>query len=247
MDNSVEQLWNRFKLKGELSARDELIYYYVPFVERIAHKYFIWLPRSIDYEDLIASGIIGLISAIDRYDVNSDVKFESFAFWRIKGEMIDFLRSRDVLSKGQRMKIKQLEKVVMQLEQEMDVVKEEDIAERMHCSLEEVEELMRLSLLSGTVSLSDPISDELCLEDVIREDKDIVEEIDTKLIYEAVLTKIENLSDKEKKILHFYFVEGLTLKEIGSLLSISESRVSQILSRVLFVLKSGLKKEGIIA
>ncbi len=243
---SIEELWRRFKLEGDEKARDELIYYYIPFVEKIAHKFFIWLPSSVDREDLISNGVLGLITAIDRFRLDTEARFESFAFWRIKGQMLDFLRSKDLLSKNQRIKIKKMEDAFGDLEKDGQVPTEEAIAEKLGCSIEEVLELMKLSCLSQTIYLSDSLGEDFSIEDTLGDERNPVDEIDKRLIYEQVLDRIKGFSEKEQQILQLYFLEGFTLKEIGEILSLSESRVSQMLSRILFVLRQDLKKKGIV-
>ncbi len=242
----IEELWRRFKLEGDKKARDEIIYHYIPFVEKIAHKFFIWLPSSVDRDDLISNGVLGLITAIDRFKLDGKAKFESFAFWRIKGQMLDFLRSKDLLSKNQRMKIKRMEEIFMDLESKGQLPTEEMIAKEMDCSVEEIIDLMRLSCLSQTVYLSDSLAENFSIEDTLEDERNPVDEVDRRLIFEQVVDRIKMFSEKEQQILQLYFVEGFTLKEIGQILSVSESRVSQMISRILFVLRQDLKKKGIL-
>ncbi len=242
----LDALWHRFKSNGDRSARDEIICHYLPLVEKIVSRITPWLPKHVDVEDLMAHGIVGLISAVDRYDPNSGTRFETFAYMRVRGEVLDFLRREDVLPKAQRRKIKQLYEKF----QELNLLpgtgeSEEKVASALGISADEVRELMRLSHLSAYVYLSDSVKDDITISDTVASGQDIAEEVDRRLIVERITEMLSAFDYKTQKALELYFIEGLRMKEVGEVLELSESRVSQMISSALFVIRQRLEKEGV--
>ncbi len=246
MENDVLALWQQYVKTKDALMRERLIMHYIPLVEKIANRVVQWVPSCVDPQDVYAYGTLGLISAIEKFDPSVGVKFESFASWRIKGEILDFLRTQDVLSKQQRARLRRLWQAYESLEQEKgSSISESEVAQELGCSIEDVWELLRLNNLSHSLSLDMPIGEDFALKDIVGYELDLANRIDKKLVIEKIEQVVSQMDQKAQKILELYFMEDLKLKQIGELLGISESRVSQILSKVLFDIKRKLRQEGI--
>ncbi len=243
---NVAVLWQRFR-EGDEQAREELICYYLPLVQQVVNRFAPFLPHSVEVEDLISYGIVGLISAMERFDPDKNVKFETFAYWRIKGEILDFLRKEDIIPKHQRVKIKQVKNKYLELGiLPGDQEGEERVAEDLGMDLEEVKEAIRLSHLTNLISLNESIGEEIMLEDAIPSPGDPYEKVEKRLVREFIENLISKMDKRQQVILDLYFNEGLTLREIGQILDLSEGRVSQLLSASLFFLRMQLEKEGVV-
>ncbi len=242
----VSALWQKFR-EGDSQAREELIYHYIPLVEQVVNRFSPFLPKSVEVQDLISYGIVGLISALERFDPSKDVKFETFAYWRIRGEILDFLRRQDIVPKQQRMKIRQVRDKYLELGVVPgDQEGEEKIAQELGMEVEEVREAIKLSHLGNLISLNESIGEELVLGDAIASHRDPYQEIDRQLLKDRLVELMGELDERSRLILDLYFNHDLTLKEIGEVLDLSEGRVSQLLSSSLFFLRIGLEREGVI-
>jgi len=223
---------------------------YAPLVKYVVDRIATSLPKSIEKDDLVNTAIIGLFDALEKYDETRGTKFETYAIWRIKGAVLDELRSMDWVSRTTRRKARNLERVCAVLDQKLGrTATEVEIAKEMNLSLHE---LMRLiEEVRGTVVLSldqavpiDEDHDLTGLADMI-EDGDalnaltkIEEEENKKLL----LHSINNLSEQERLVVALYYYEEMTLKEIGETLHISESRVSQIHTKAILRLRGRMRK-----
>ncbi|WP_457567701.1 sigma-70 family RNA polymerase sigma factor [Desulfurobacterium sp.] len=198
-------------------SRKELVLEHLPLVKKIANKIYRRIPEGIvDFDDLVNTGVIGLMKAIDRYDERK-ANFSTYAYIRIRGEIMDFLRSVDFMSRGAREKMKNGEAELLK-------------AEMMYItSIEE-------SLFKGADKLT--IADTLKSDAPGPEEETILKDLKFRLA-----RAIDNLSDREKLILQLIFVEELDLKSISKILDISVSRVSQIKTRALEKLSEILKKD----
>ncbi len=244
MEHKRLALWKKFKENGSEKVREELILEYMYLVEMIVSRMISWLPASVEKCDLISYGVLGLISAVDRYDLGSGVKFETFAYWRIRGQILDFLRSQDILSRYQREKIKRLHKAMDTLEIAEDSTKlVEELSTKMGCSVEEVYDAMKMDYLGHIISLYEKVDEDRDLIDVISAGENVYEFIEDKMLISWIEELINQLDSRQQKILELYFVEELTLKEIGEILGISEGRVSQILTSTLLWLRKRVEKE----
>ncbi len=243
-DKDISVLWHRLK-EGDQQAREELIFHYIPLVQQVVNRFLPFLPKNIESQDLISYGIIGLISALERFDPEKDVKFETFAYWRVRGEILDFLRRQDIIPKQQRIKIKQIRDKYLELGVNPESQEgEEAVAKDLGLDIEEVREAIRVDHLAKLVSLSEVIGEEIALEDVIPSPEDPYEYVNRDFLKEQLVEIISKLDKRSQNVLELYFNEGLTLKEIGQVLDLSEGRVSQLLSSILFFLRVNLEREG---
>lgn len=250
MQLAERQVENPYKENHLL--RNQLIIEYLPYVKRIVHRIAIHLPSSIEIDDLVNAGVIGLIQAIERYDASRNNKFKTYAAFRIKGAVLSDLRSRDFLSRSNRKKIRELEKAYVKLEKELGrEVKDREVAKEMGLNLDQfyrIKQMSAISFISSEQIIYSSNKEKETLMNCLA-DSDIEDALTlTKLkeIKTALARSIEDLSEKEKLVISMYYVEELTMKETGKVLDITESRVSQIHSRAIMNLRTRLRKEGLI-
>jgi len=247
----AEELINVPEKDGCLS-RDKIINEYLPYVKRIVHRIAIHLPPNVEIEDLINAGIIGLIEAVERYDPARDNKFMTYAVFRIRGSVLSELRARDYHSRSTRRKVREYENTYLRLEQQSGgSVNDEDIAQELGISLDEFHHVKRMSSMSflsfdelGFSSKEERDNIVNCF--VSGEGSDAYRLTRIKEIEQAVADAIDQLPKNEKLVISLYYWDELTMKEIGSVLEITESRVSQIHSQAIIHLRSKLKKEKLI-
>ncbi len=236
----------------KLLQRELLITKYLPYVKRIVNRMAIHIPPSVDIEDLVSAGIIGLLEAVERYDSDRDNKFITYAIFRIRGAVLSELRSRDFLSRSSRKKSRELSNARVRLEQTLGRgPADEEIAEELGMDLDAFYELKNLSCISF-ISLKDigygSGEEKKSLLEFMENDEcyDITTLINLKEMENAVAKAIEQLAEKEKLVISLYYWDELTMKEIGAVLEITESRVSQLHSQALIKIRTRLKKEGMI-
>ena len=247
---NTEELWKEYKLLGIRAARDALITRYAPLVKYVAGRVAINLPRSVDEGDLVGYGTLGLIDAIERFDPGRGVKFETYAIARIRGSMIDGLRSMDWVPVSVRHRNRNMEKVVTDLENQLGrSATDEEIAKELGISIEEYNQ--RIQDMSGSAILS--------LEDMwansdesepatrmaeIRDEKavDPLDEVEWNSRRDALAKAIERLPERERLVITLYYFEGLTVKEIAYVLKVSPSRVSQLHTKAVIRLKGAMSR-----
>ncbi|MBE9543559.1 MAG: FliA/WhiG family RNA polymerase sigma factor [Proteobacteria bacterium] len=238
-------------VKNDASYRDQLITEYLPYVKRIVHRIAVHLPSTVDIDDLMNVGVIGLIQAVDRYDPGRDNKFMTYAVFRIKGAVLSELRSRDFLSRSNRRKIRDLENVCLKLEQKLGrEVDDDEVAQELGMDVEQVYRTKQMSSISfisfEELGFSSRDEKEKLLSYLVDNDDDALTLTRLKELKDAVARTIEQLPEKEKLVISLYYLEELTMKETGKVLDITESRVSQIHSQAILRLRAKLKKEKLI-
>jgi RNA polymerase sigma factor for flagellar operon FliA len=207
-------------------------------------------PRSLEEEDLLSYGMLGLIEAIDRFDPSRGVKFQTFAASRIRGQVIDSLRMLDLLPRSARRHVKQIEEAIAQLCQSLGRVPEDsEIAEHLDISLTQYHDRLRETSWS-MISLDQPITSEngeqFTLYDSL-EDATVqapTERLDQNELKSQLVSAILALPERERLMISLYYNEGLTMKEIGQVLDVSESRVSQIHTRTILTLRALMRKNS---
>jgi RNA polymerase sigma factor for flagellar operon FliA len=247
--DNTQALWRQYKLTGERTLRDRLILTYAPLVKYVAGKLGSGLPAHVEEGDLVSYGLLGLIGAIERFDPTRDIKFETYAIARIKGSIIDELRSMDWVPRSVRARARDIERAIAALEAKLKrAPTDEEIAERLGITEEEFQDsLMEISrtsiaaldeLWQSSTSGGDPVA----LIDTI-EDPQAAEPqaamAHTEL-REALGEAIARLPEREKLVVTLYYYEELTLREIGEVLSVTESRVSQLHTKAILRLKARL-------
>lgn len=223
---------------------------YAPLVKYVVDRIATTLPKSIEKDDLVNTAIIGLFDALEKYDPDRGTKFETYAIWRIKGAVLDELRSMDWVSRTTRRKARNLERVCSALDQKLGrAASEVEIAREMGLSLHEL--LRLIEEVRGTVVLSldqavpiDEDHDLSGLADMLEDDHapDALHLIEEEENRKLLLQSINSLTEQERLVVALYYYEEMTLKEIGETLHISESRVSQIHTKAVLRLRGRLKK-----
>ena len=237
--------------KNDPSYRDQLITEYLPYVKRIVQRIAVHLPSTVDVDDLMNVGVIGLIQAVDRYDPKRDNKFMTYAVFRIKGAVLSELRSRDYLSRSNRRKIRELENAYLKLEHKFGrEVEDTEIAEELGIDIEQIYRTKQMSNISfisfEELGFSSKDEKEKLMSYLVNNDDDALTLTRLRELKEAVARAIEQLPEKERLVISLYYLEELTMKETGKVLNITESRVSQIHSQAVLRLRSKLRKEKLL-
>ena len=243
-----EKLWERLIKTKDQIVRDYFVIKYAPLVKYVAGKVSMGMPQNIEFDDLVSYGVFGLIDAIGKFDPARGIKFKTYAMTRIRGAIFDELRSIDWIPRSIRQKAKQIEQVISELENKLGrTVEDEEIAKEMGISNEEFQSL--LNKLSGTsmLSLNDiwylgDDNDELSILETLEAPENMNPDvlIEKEEIRDYIIDAIKKLPDKEKKVIVLYYYEDLTLKEIGEVLDVTESRVSQLHTKAIMRLRGRL-------
>jgi RNA polymerase sigma factor for flagellar operon FliA len=243
-----EELWDLYKRGRDPSIREAFIKQYAPLVKYVAGKVAVGMPHSVEFDDLVGFGVFGLLDAIDKYDPNKNVKFKTYAVTRIRGAIFDELRSIDWVPRSVRQKTREIEETIGSLEAQLGrTVSDQEIASAL--GMNEDEFLKTMLKISGTAVLSlndvwysgdesDRISIGESIESPSSLNPDVIVEKDE--IRRVIVEAINELPEKEKKVLVLYYYEDLTLKEIGQVLEVTESRVSQLHTKAILRLRAKL-------
>jgi RNA polymerase sigma factor for flagellar operon FliA len=233
----LRDLWRRFKASGDIHARERLVVAYSPLVKYVSGRMASGLPAHVDEADLISYGLVGLINAIERFEPAREIKFETYAITRIKGAIIDELRTQDWVPRSVRARARQIEKANAKLEHQLQrAPTDEEMANLLQISNSTVaalDELWAVSDSSGdAVSLLDTIHDPDAPDPAA-----VMDQTDLK---DRVADAIARLPEREKLVVALYYYENLTLREIGEVLGVTESRVSQLHTKAVLRLRSRL-------
>ena len=233
----LERLWDRYKVDGAKDARDILMIHYSPLVKYVASRVATGLPANVEQADLVSYGMFGLIDALEKFEPARNIKFETYAIPRIRGAIIDELRSLDWVPRSVRFKHREFEKSVGELEGKLKrAPTEQEIADHMGISREELHDLVtRISSLT-VLALDEPVAggkergETVSLMDTLTDyaSGDLMAGLEGNETRALLSTSINALTDREKVVITLYYFEGLTLSEIGEVLGVTESRVCQI-------------------
>jgi len=247
-ESNEHELWKTYKKNGDPKIRETFIKQYAPLVKYVAGKVAVGLPQNVEYEDLVGFGVFGLIDAIDKFDPDKHVKFKTYAVTRIRGAIFDELRAMDWVPRSIRQKSKEVEEAIGRLEarlgraaQDAEVAKELGLSETAYNDT--------LLKISGTsvLSLNDvwytgDENDKVSIVDSLEGPAGLgpESEIEKDEMKRVIVEALQELPDKEKKVLILYYYEDLTLKEIGKVLEVTESRISQLHTKAIMRLKAKL-------
>ncbi|MEX0993450.1 MAG: RNA polymerase sigma factor WhiG [Solirubrobacterales bacterium] len=257
MESSVKQmqlrdLWSRYKKTGDEKAREQLVLAYSPLVKFVAGRMSSGLPAHIEEADLISYGLLGLIGAIERFEPEREIKFETFAVARIKGSIIDELRSLDWVPRSVRAKAREIERAQSKLEHELGRAPTDDeVAAQLETPVEDFQQsLMQISnstvvALDELWTVSDSSGDQVSLLDTMKDPNavDPARELGVSELKDRLAHAISRLPEREKLVVALYYYENLTLREIGEVLGVTESRVSQLHTKAVLRLKARLQAE----
>ena len=241
---SPDNIWQAYIADKSPALKEKLILHYAPLVKYVAGRLLVHVGQHVEYDDLAGYGIFGLIDAIDKFDNAKGVKFETYASFRIRGAIIDHIRRMDWVPRTLRQKNKQMEQAYNALEDELGrQPTDAELAEKLNLSIEETQDLMRSSSVLSLVSLDDFMEQnyESAFTSLVASRVDSPEEqTERQERKEMLADAISKLSEKEKLVITLYYFEDLTLKEISSIMKVSESRISQIHTKAITRLQGKL-------
>jgi len=235
--DELERLWGRFKAGGARDARDSLIIHYSPLVKYVASRVATGLPASVDQADLVSYGMFGLIDALDKFELDRKIKFETYAIPRIRGAIIDELRSLDWVPRSVRYKHREFEKAYAEVEGRLKrAPSDEEVASHLGIGLQELHDIVTQISSVTVLALDEPVSggaergESISLVDTLTDyaSGDLMAGLEGNETRALLSTAINGLTDREKVVITLYYFEGLTLSEIGEILGVTESRVCQI-------------------
>ena len=249
MEAAIAVLWRDYKTTAEEKLRERLILHYSPLVKYVAGRVGVGLPPNIEQADLVSYGIFGLIDAIEKFDIERAIKFETYAISRIKGAIIDELRSIDWIPRSVRYKAREVEKAYAALEARLHrTPTEAEVASELGIALEDLHTIFGQVSFVNVVALDELLTaggekgDKLSLVDTLEDTK----AEDPVAAFEAEETKyllakaINTLPEREKIVVTLYYYEGLTLAEIGQVLGVTESRICQMHTKAVLQLRGKL-------
>ena len=247
MDDDLTRIWVTYKRTNDVNLRNILIEIHVPLIRMIAERLLQTLPKSIELEDLTSAGTFGLMDAINGFDLSRGIKFKTYCTTRIRGSILDELRSQDWVPRLVRLKAHRLEKAIRLLEGELGRDPNQfELAEAMEMSLDELQSTRSEANAKTIFSLSekwDDSDDDNEMEKVeILADKKCTDPVQTMHQKDVLELITANLTKKERLIIIMYYYEGLTMREIGEIMELTESRVCQIHSNVMSRLKAQLNR-----
>lgn len=249
----LRDLWRRYKTEGDPRARERLVVAYSPLVKYVAGRTAAGLPPHVEEADLISYGLVGLISAIERFDPSREIKFETYAITRIKGAIIDELRSMDWVPRSVRARARELERANAKLEHQLQrAPTDQELAAELQISVEELDESLLAISHSSMVALdelwstSDSSGDQVSLMDTIEDPTapSPARALDVGDLKDRIAEAIARLPEREKLVIALYYYENLTLREIGEVLGVTESRVSQLHTKAVLRLRSRMQEES---
>ena len=240
-DAEKNKLWQEYKKTGNSNIREQLIMEYARLVKIVAGRLSMYLGNNVEYDDLVGYGIFGLIDAIDKFDYGKNVKFETYASLRIRGSILDQIRKMDWIPRTVRQKRKKIEEAIKQIETKTGRnASDEEIAQELGIGEEELNDWQTQLNVTNVISLNEfveqggePVMDAKNNSHFIQPEESVQEEELKKVLMES----LELLTEKEKKVILLYYYEDLTLKEISSILEVSESRVSQLHTKALLKMR----------
>jgi RNA polymerase sigma factor for flagellar operon FliA len=245
----IDELWAAFQETESATVRDKLIQNYLYLVRYVAGRMAMSVPPSVEIDDLVSAGVVGLMDAVGKYDPGRDTKFETYAVARIRGAIVDDLRSLDWVPRSVRRKARMVEEAYSRLENELGrAADDEEISKKLNMSVTEFKSMVDEIVSAGLLSLDDfvgsqdgerttRIIDLVCSKEAGSPSTALEIEEMRQILAESIM----NLPEKEKTVVALYYYEDMTLKEIGRTLGVSESRVSQIHTKAMLRLRGRLR------
>lgn len=237
---------SQYVIAGTAYTREEVIHRYIHLVKYVAGRIGVNLPPNVELNDLISDGVIGLIDAIEKYDDQRGVKFETYAITRIHGAILDALRALDWVPRAVRQRARELDRVSLELENELGRRPTHDeIAARMNVTPEELDKIQQRVRGTAVLSLEEHLptdkgSDIPLLDTLAGDESDVGADFERDEVREMLLEAVDKLPTQERTVIRLYYFQGQTLKDIKATLGVSESRVSQIHAQAVIHLRKNL-------
>ncbi|MEA1911896.1 MAG: RNA polymerase sigma factor WhiG [Spirochaetota bacterium] len=254
-NKSEAELWTLFKENRDPKIRDMFVKQYAPLVKYVAGKVAMGMPHNVEFDDLVGFGVFGLFDAIKKFDPDKHVKFKTYAVTRIRGAIFDELRSIDWVPRSVRQKSREIEDTIHRLESSLGrAASDQELANEMRMTIKDFQKTMMKISGTSILSLNDvwytgDDNDKVSIVDSIESPSSLNPDIIVEKgeIKRVIIQAITELPEKEKKVLVLYYYEDLTLKEIGKILEVTESRISQLHTKAIMRLRSKLTniKKGI--
>jgi RNA polymerase sigma factor for flagellar operon FliA len=240
-------LWMQWKEEGSTPAKQSLIEQYVPLVDFVSNRLAIGLPKNISKDDLSSYGIMGLIDAIEKFDYQRGLQFETYASWRIRGAIIDGLRQGDWVPRSVREKAKKVEEAYQKLEQKyLRSVTDNEISQYLNVSEDEFQQMVQEIAITTVCSIDEPIREEdsetrlsLLIDEKAKNPESQVNEF---FLKETLAKAIERLTEKERTVVSLFYYEELSLSEIAEVMGLSPSRISQLHSKAILRLRGSISR-----
>ncbi|WP_370084119.1 RNA polymerase sigma factor WhiG [Streptacidiphilus sp. MAP12-16] len=245
----LDDLWRAYKTGGDPRLREQLILHYSPLVKYVAGRVGVGLPANVEQADFVSSGVFGLIDAIEKFDPERAIKFETYAISRIRGAIIDELRALDWIPRSVRQKARAVERAYATLEVSLRrTPNDPEVAAEMGIALDDLHTIFSQLSLANVVALDELLhpggesGDRVSLLDTLEDTAadNPVEVAESREVRRLLARAINTLPDREKTVVSLYYYEGLTLAEIGQVLGVTESRVSQIHTKAVLQLRAKL-------
>ena len=241
-----EKLWDAYRQKKTQETREQLIIEYAQLVKLVAGRLSMYLGHNVEYDDLVSYGIFGLIDAIDKFDLEKNVKFETYASLRIRGAILDQIRKMDWIPRSVRQRQRKIDEAMKQIEMRTGkTASDEELAKQLGLTDEELCRWQTPLTVTNVVSLNDfaATGPEPLIDSAhpvrFSQPEEVVEEEELK---EKLAESLELLTEKERRVIELYYYEDMTLKEISKILEVSESRISQLHTKALNKMR---KKMGV--
>jgi RNA polymerase sigma factor for flagellar operon FliA len=250
----LKDLWRRYKRDGDDRARERLVVAYSPLVKYVSGRMASGLPAHVEEADLISYGLGGLISAIERFELEREIKFETYAITRIKGAIIDELRSLDWVPRSVRARARAIERANSKLEHKLQrAPTDEEMASELEMTVGDFQDAL-LQISNSTIAaldelwtVSDASGDQVSLLDTLQDPDapDPAAAMDATDLKDRIADAIARLPEREKLVVALYYYENLTLREIGEVLGVTESRVSQLHTKAVLRLRGRMSDDNI--
>src|SRR5580704_2408586 len=249
----LRELWRRYKTEGDSRVRERLVVAYSPLVKYVAGRTAAGLPPHVEEADLISYGLVGLISAIERFDLSREIKFETYAIMRIKGAIIDELRSLDWVPRSVRARAREIERANSKLEHKLQrAPSDAELAAELGLTDQELQDSLlaishsSIAALDELWSVSDASGDQVSLMDTLEDPgaPDPARSLDVGDMKDRIADAIARLPEREKLVIALYYYENLTLREIGEVLGVTESRISQLHTKAVLRLRSRMQGDS---
>jgi RNA polymerase sigma factor FliA len=247
VESQVQGWWERYRDTQDPDVRERLILHYAPLVKYVAGRVAVGMPPNVEHADLVSYGIFGLMDAIEKFDLSKGYKFETYAITRIKGAIIDELRSVDWVPRSVRAKARRIEAAVARLEaQLLRAPSDEELAAELEMSIDELEEALTKMSLTSVAALDEALDvgegDRISLVDTLQDLNTVMPEqsVDEQATRDLLRQAIGRLTEREQTVLGLYYFEGMTLAQVGDVLGVTESRICQIHTKAVMSLRAKL-------
>ncbi|MDZ7577231.1 MAG: RNA polymerase sigma factor WhiG [Candidatus Nanopelagicales bacterium] len=250
-DERLRQLWASFKSDGNEKDRERLILHYAPLVKYVAGRVGVGLPANVESADLVSNGMFGLIDAIEKFDPDRAIKFETYAVSRIRGAIIDELRSFDWVPRSVRQKARDVQKAYQTLQAEHGRnPSDEEVAEELGITVRALRQVFRqvsyvhVAALDELLTIGGDRSDRMTLSDTVEDVRaqDPAKAFEVEETKEILGKAVAGLPEREKIVISLYYYEGMTLAEIGQVLGVTESRACQLHTKAVMLMRASLSQ-----